>query len=64
MPLVMKVLDPVSTQSSPSRRAVVRSPCRSEPAPGSVIAIAVIISPRTNGGSHRSFCSSVVRCSR
>ncbi len=64
MPLVMNVLDPDSTQSPPSRRAVVRRPCRSEQAPGSVMAIAVIISPRTNGGSHRFFCSSVVRSSR
>ncbi len=64
MPLVMKVLEPLRTQSLPSRRAVVLSPCRSEPAPGSLIAIAVIISPVTNGGSQRCFCSSVVRSSR
>ena len=64
MPLVMNVLDPLSTQSEPSRRAVVRSPCRSEPAPGSLMAMAVIISPVTNGGSQRCFCSSVVRRSR
>ena len=60
----MNVFEPESTQSSPSRRAVVRSPCRSEPAPGSVIAMAVIISPLVNAGSQRSFCSSVARSSR
>ena len=30
-----------------------------EPAPGSVIAIAVIVSPVTQPGSQRCFCSSV-----
>jgi len=64
MPLVMKVFEPLTSQSEPSRRAVVRSPCRSEPAPGSLIAIAVIISPLTKAGSQRAFCSSVVRFSR
>ena len=33
-------------------------PWRSEPVPGSVIAIAVIISPEQKRGSQRSFCSS------
>jgi hypothetical protein len=60
MPLVMNVFDPLSTHSSPSRRAVVVRPCRSEPAPGSVMAIAVMISPLTRPGSQRRFCSSVV----
>ena len=64
MPFVMNVLDPDSTQSPPSRRATARSPCRSDPAPGSDIAMAVIISPLTKGGSQRSFCSSVARLSR
>jgi len=44
--------------------AVVRMPCRSEPAPGSVIAIAVIVSPVTQPGSQRRFCSSVARLVR
>jgi acetyl-CoA carboxylase carboxyltransferase component len=44
--------------------ALVLRPCRSEPAPGSLMAIAVIISPLTNLGSQRCFCSSVVRSSR
>jgi hypothetical protein len=64
MPLVMKVLEPDSTQSPPSRRACVRTACRSLPAPGSLIAIAVIISPEQKGGSQRCFCSSVPRLSR
>ncbi len=64
IPLVMNVLEPDSTQPSPSRRAVVVMPCRSDPVPGSVIAIAVIISPLTNPGSQRAFCSSVVSRSR
>ena len=64
MPLVMNVLDPLSTHPSPSLRAVVWMPCRSLPAPGSVIAIAVISSPLAKPGSHRRFCSSVVRSTR
>ena len=39
--------------------AVVFMPARSEPVPGSVIAMAHIISPVTNLGSQRFFCSSV-----
>ena len=49
---------------SPSRTAVVRMPARSDPAPGSLIAIAVTISPVQNPGSHRLRCSSVVRSVR
>jgi hypothetical protein len=64
MPLVMNVLDPLSTQPSASRRAVVRIPCRSLPADGSVIAMAVISSPEQNRGSQRCFCSSVARSRR
>jgi hypothetical protein len=36
-PLVMNVFEPLMTNSSPSRIAVVRMPATSEPAPGSVI---------------------------
>ena len=64
MPLVMNVFDPLSTQPSPSLRAVVRMPCRSLPAPGSVIAMAVISSPLQKPGSQRCFCSSVARSRR
>ena len=39
-------------------------PARSEPVPGSVIAIANIDSPLMNLGSHRFFCSSVPSLSR
>ena len=45
MPEEMKVLDPDSTQSLPSRSAWVRTPARSLPAPGSLIAMAPIRSP-------------------
>ena len=58
-PLEMKVLAPLMTYSSPSRSAVVLMLFRSEPAPGSVIAIAVIISPLASFGSQRRRCSSV-----
>ena len=43
---------------------MVRMPARSEPVPGSVIAIANIISPEMNPGSQRFFCSSVPSLSR
>ena len=39
-------------------------PARSEPVPGSVIAIANIVSPEMNFGSQRFFCSSVPSLSR
>ncbi len=64
MPLVMKVFEPLSTHSSPSRTAVVRMPRRSLPAPGSVIATAEIVAPLANPGSQRAFCSGVPRSSR
>ena len=63
-PLVMKVLEPLMIQSSPSWTAVVRRLARSEPPPGSVMPMAVSSSPEQNLGSQRSFCSSVVRCTR
>ena len=46
---------------APSLIAVVRMPCRSLPAPGSVIAIAPMHSPVAIGGSQRLCCSSVPR---
>ena len=39
-------------------------PARSEPVPGSVIAMANIVSPEMNPGIHRFFCSSVPSVSR
>ena len=50
---------PFSTQTSPSRRAVVvRPPATPEPTSGSVSANAPICSIRAIGGSQRCFCSS------
>ncbi len=64
MPLLMNVFDPPRTQPSPFLRAVVEMPCRSLPAPGSIIAIAVMSSPLQKPGSQRCFCSSVARSRR
>jgi hypothetical protein len=47
------------TQSLPSRRAFVRMPATSEPAPGSVMATAVMHSPRVIAGIQRAFCAGV-----
>ena len=58
-PLVMNIFEPLITYWSPSRTARVRMPFRSDPAPGSVIAIAPISSPRAIRGSQRLFCSGV-----
>ncbi len=56
----MKVLDPLITQPSPSRTAVVFSAARSEPPDGSVIPMPMIASPEAiPPGSQRCFCSSV-----
>ena len=51
-------LAPVSTQSSPSRRAVVSMPAGSLPPDGSVSAKHPMSSPRAMPGSHWLFCSS------
>ena len=59
MPLVMKVLEPLITYSSPSRTAVVPMEARSDPMPGSVMATAVTSSPEAMPGSQRAFCSSL-----
>ena len=58
-PFVMNVFEPLMTYWSPSRRAVVLIPCRSEPAAGSVIAIAATSSPRAMRGNQWRFCSSL-----
>ena len=58
-PLVMNVFEPFSTQSGPSRTAVVRVPPASEPAPLSVSPQHPIFSPRASGVRKRRFCSSV-----
>ena len=55
----MNVFDPSITYSSPCLIALVLTLCRSEPVPGSVIAIAPTSSPLASLGSQRCFCSSV-----
>ena len=49
LPPVMNVFSPLITQSSPSRRALVRMLRASEPAPGSVIAKQLFRSPSMVG---------------
>src|SRR4051794_21297581 len=49
-PLVMKIFVPLSTQSAPSRTAVVRRPAESDPASGSVEAQAPIHVPSQSDG--------------
>ncbi|SKZ12444.1 Uncharacterised protein [Mycobacteroides abscessus subsp. abscessus] len=63
-PLEMKVFAPVMAYSSPSRTARVLMACRSDPVPGSVMAMAPIHSPETSLGIHRFFCSSFAYESR
>ena len=58
-PWVMKVFVPSSTQSSPSRRAVVRRAAESLPLPGSVSAQAASHSPLAALGRYRRFRSSL-----
>ena len=59
-PLVMKVLEPLSTYSSPSRRAVEAiDPNASEPELGSVIAHAPILSIVSTSRAQRFFCAIV-----
>jgi hypothetical protein len=58
----MNVFDPLSTYSSPSRRAVDRiEPKASDPEFGSVIAHAPILSSVRRSRAHRSFCAVVPR---
>ncbi|MNI97709.1 hypothetical protein D3C73_1564080 [compost metagenome] len=58
-PLLIKVFEPLMTYLSPFFTARVRTPCRSEPVPGSVMAMEVMTSPEAIFGSHCSFCASV-----
>ena len=56
----MKVLEPLRTYSSPSRRAVAFiDPNASDPEPGSVIAQAPTLSRVSRSSAQRSFCSMV-----
>ena len=57
--LVMYILRPSSTQPSSVRRARAVMPATSEPAPGSVTAIAAMASPAASAATQRS-CWSVV----
>ena len=57
-PLVIHILVPLSTQSPPSRRALVRIPAGLEPKSGSVRPKQPTTSPAAMGGSQRRFCSS------
>ncbi len=59
VPLVMNILVPEITHSSPSRTAVVRAAEMSLPASGSVMAAPMMASPVVSGGRYRRFCSSV-----
>ena len=59
-PSLMKCLLPLSTQppsADPVRFAWVRMPAASDPAPGSVMAMAQVRSPATVGFSQRSTCA-------
>jgi hypothetical protein len=56
---VMKALEPLMTQTSPSRTAVVRVAPASDPPPGSVRPNAPSARPASRSGSQRSFCSGV-----
>ena len=59
-PLVIHVFEPLSTYSSPSRRAVVRMPpSASDPLSGSVIAQAPTLSSVSRSSPKRSICSGV-----
>jgi hypothetical protein len=53
-PLVMKIFDPLRRQPAPSRRAELLIPATSEPASGSVMAMAASVSPVSIPGNHRS----------
>ena len=58
-PLVMNVLEPLITYSSPSLTARVLIPATSEPASGSVMPRHRIFLPAIAGTAHSCFCSSV-----
>jgi len=58
-PLVIHILVPLRTQSSPSLRARVRMPAGLEPKSGSVRPKHPIARPAAISGSHCCFCSSL-----
>jgi hypothetical protein len=57
-PLISHILLPLMIHDSPSRTAIVRMLCRSDPAPGSVSPRQSSIFPCAIGMSQRCFCSS------
>ena len=59
VPLVIHILLPLMTYSSPTRRAVVRMLATSEPQPGSLTPSAPMRSPASAGTRNSRFCSSV-----
>ena len=59
LPLVIQVFSPLSTQPSPSRRAVVRMPAGFDPKSGSVRPKHPTAFPLCSGGSHFCFCCSL-----
>ena len=61
-PLVIHILVPFSTHSSPSRLALVRMPPGLEPKSDSVSPKHPIASPAAIRGSHSCFCSSLPNC--
>ncbi len=58
LPLVIHILVPLRTQSSPSRTARVRMPAGLEPKSGSVRPKQPIAVPAASSGSHCCFCAS------
>ena len=58
-PLATKLLEPSSTQPSPSRRAVLTIENTSDPAADSVAPCPATREPSSRPGSHRRFCSGV-----
>ena len=58
LPLVIHILEPFSSQSSPSRLALVRMPEGLDPKSASVSPKHPSASPVANRGSHCCFCSS------
>ena len=59
---VVQVFCPLITHSSPSRRALVRNPARSDPAPGSEKPWHHQMSKFAVGGRNRCFCASLPNC--
>src|SRR5438128_1453524 len=53
----MNIFAPLITKLEPSRRAFVRMPFTSDPASGSVTAIAVMVRPAMMSGRYRALCS-------